>query len=43
MIKLIFKAYEKANKIFFYIFFSIHKNGKQLLSKTQRKTRKRST
>ena len=27
-------------KSIFYIFFSIHKNGKQVLSKTQRKTLK---
>ena len=29
MIKLIVKAYKKANKIFFYdFFFTLHKNGK---------------
>ena len=43
-IKLIFEAYKKKLKKFFlHFFFSLYKNYKQRLSKTQRKTPKRGT
>ena len=40
MVKLIFKAYEKTHKIFFYSFFSIYKNVNRILSKKQRVSKK---
>ena len=38
---MIFKPHKKTNKNIFYILFSICKNYKQLLSKTQRKALKK--